>query len=208
LNAALLIVGMLVSGTAPTQSANPYARPSTGSALQSKGSKMDDLTSFATGGARVLDSKLGDITGDGRGGAVLVLDPASHDSERLGEGSARDVILLVRDASGHLSKVASNKRIVPCGSCGGVAGDPYGYVRVEAGKLMVAVGGGSRERWADEYSFTYVNARKDWFVSSVHRKVIDTETDKEKHVDLTATELGTISFSDFDPSHLPEVTFP
>jgi hypothetical protein len=206
--ALVLIVGLLVSGMIEAQSENPYARPATGEAAHTKGSNMDGLTSFATGGARILDSKFGDIGADGRMGAVLVLDPPSTGYGKLGEGAARDVVILARDAAGHLRKVASNKQLVPCETCGGIAGDPYGYMRVAAGQFTIVIGGGSRERWTDAYTFTYVGAKKDWFVSSVVRKVVDTDTDKEKHVDLTAKELGTVSFSDFDPSTLPEVTLP
>jgi len=206
--ALVFMAAMLVSGMIGAQSANPYARPPTGNAVQTKGSNMDDLTSFATAGARILDSKLGDIAGDGRGGAVLVLDPVSTSPVRLGEGPAREVVILLRNAEGHLERVASNKHLVPCGTCGGVAGDPYGYMRVVNGQFTVVIGGGSRERWTDEYTFAYVGANKDWFVSSVVRKVVDTESDREKHVDLGVKELGAVSFKDFDPGKLPEVTLP
>jgi hypothetical protein len=42
----------------------------------------------------------------------------------------------------------------------------------------------------------------------VVRRVVDTETDKEAHIALSEKELGTVSFTDFDPSKLPEVTLP
>lgn len=203
-----LVVGLLISGTIGAQSTNPYARPSTVPATHTKGSHMDDLTSFATGGARVLDSKLGEIAADGHMGALLVIEPSPSGSGRLGEGPPRDVVILVRDATGNLQKVASNRHLVPCGSCGGTSGDPYGYMSVAKGSFTVVVGGGSRERWTDEYTFSYISSKKDWFVSAVSRKVVDTVTEKEKHVSLTVNELGTITFSDFDPSKLPEVTFP
>lgn len=205
---ALLLAAMLVSGTTAAQSANPYARPKTSDAMQAKGNNMDDLKSFATGGARILDSKFGDIAGDGRDGAVVVIDPASAGNERLGEGAPREVAILTRDAAGHLQKVASNKHLVPCGTCGGIAGDPYGYMRVSKGQFTIVSGGGSRERWTDEYTFTYDSAKKCWLVSKVMRKVVDTDTDKEKHIDLTTRELGVVTFSDFDPTHLPDTTLP
>jgi len=208
LRAFLLTVAMLVSGTLVAQSANPYARPKTGDATQAKGGNMDDLESFATGGARILDSKLGDIVGDGRGGAVLVIDPASTGQARLGEGEPREVAILTRDDAGHLQKVASNRHVIRCGTCGGIAGDPYGYMRVSAGQFTIVSGGGSRERWSDEYTFTYDSDKKDWFVSTVLRKVVDTETDQEKHLTLTTREIGVVAFRDFDPAHLPDVTLP
>ncbi|TCV97219.1 uncharacterized protein YecT (DUF1311 family) [Luteibacter rhizovicinus] len=207
----------MLSGSA-SASNNPYARQpaaagATGAAVspvaaQEKGSKMDDLKAFATGGAKILDSQTGDLNGDGRADAVLVLDPPDNGNEKLGEGPARDVVLLVRDASGQLQKFAHNNRIVPCASCGGVAGDPFGYTRLEPGQFTVVNGGGGREHWADEYTFKYSAEKKDWLVAKVVRRVEDRETGKKKQLELTAKELGTVTFKDFDPSHLPEVELP
>ncbi|APG04864.1 hypothetical protein BJI69_13820 [Luteibacter rhizovicinus DSM 16549] len=169
---------------------------------------MDELTAFATHGAKLLESVKGDLTGDGQGGALLVLDPPPTVNGEPGQEPFRLVVLLLRDPTGQFKRVSENGRLVPCSRCGGAAGDPYAYSRVGKGQFTVVVGGGSRERWSDEYSFTYQATKRDWFVSSVTRKVFDTETEKEKHIDLTTQELGTISFTDFDPSHLPEVTLP
>ncbi len=202
---------LLVSGWVHAQTANPYARPtpSSTSAMQGKGMKMDDLKSFATDGERVLEYKSGALAGEGSQGVILVLDPPKTGHEKLGEGPNRNVLLLMRDGSGQLRKVASNNRIVPCSTCGGVSGDPFGYTRIIApGQFLIANGGGSREHWSDEYTFTWSASRKDWLVSRVVRKVADNETGNEKHMDLTAKDLGETSFQDFDPSNIPEVTLP
>jgi hypothetical protein len=204
-----LIALLTVPAWAHAQIANPYAKPTAApSAPQDKGTKMDDLKAFATGGGKLLESTKGDLTGDGHQGAVLIIDPPGGADAKLGEGPARDVVLVVPDASGHLQKAASNDRIVPCATCGGVAGDPYGYTRVSKGEFTIVNGGGSRERWSDEYTFTWSAAKKDWLASHVLRKASDGDTGKEKQVDLSARELGEVSFKDFDPSHLPEATLP
>jgi hypothetical protein len=205
--AALALLSL--PGWAWAQIANPYAKPAAApSAPQDKGTKMDDLKSFATGGAKILETTKGDLTGDGRQGAVLIIDPPGGENAKLGEGPARDVVLVLPDATGHLQKAASNLRIVPCATCGGVAGDPYGYTRITKGQFTIVNGGGSRERWSDEYTFTWSAARKDWLATHVIRKVSDSDTGKEKNVELSAKELGEVSFKDFDPSHLPEATLP
>lgn len=206
LAAALLLT---LPGWAGAQIANPYAKPTAApSAPQDKGTKMDDLKSFATGGARILESTKGDLKGDGRQGAVLILDPPGGTDAKLGEGPSRDVVLVVPDASGHLQKAASNARIVPCATCGGVAGDPYGYTKVGKGQFTIVNGGGSRERWSDEYTFTWSAVKKDWLASHVLRKVADGESGKEKQVDLSAKQLGDVTFGDFDPGHYPEAKLP
>jgi hypothetical protein len=208
-NRLVAIALLTAPAWAYAQVANPYAKPTAAaSAPQDKGTKMDDLKSFATGGAKVLESIKGDLTGDGRQGAVLIIDPPGGANAKLGEGPARDVLLVVPDASGHLQKAASNARIVPCATCGGIAGDPYGYTRVGKGEFTIVNGGGSRERWSDEFTFTWSAAKKDWLASHVVRKVSDDESGKEKQVDLSAKDLGGVTFKDFDPSHLPEATLP
>lgn len=168
----------------------------------------DDLKSFATGGSRILESQKGDLNNDGRPDALLVLDPPAPANAKLGEGPSRDVVLLIRDASGQLQKVASNAHIVPCEECGGTSGDPFGYSKVAPGSFTIVNGGGGREHWSDEYTFTYSADKKDWFASQVTRRVEDRETGKQKSIQLTAKDLGQVSFEKFDPSHLPEVTLP
>ena len=192
------------------QYANPYATPNraTTSAATDKGSKMDDLKSFATDGARILESKTGDLTGAGHKDVLLVLDPPTTGKEKLGEGPNRTVLLLLRDASGQLAKVTSNSHVVLCATCGGVAGDPFGYVRIDGGSFTIVNGGGSRERWSDEFTFTYAKDSQDWFVTKVNRQVSDSETGHEKKIELTPHELGKVSFRDFDPAKVQEVTLP
>lgn len=199
---------LLIGGVAHAQSANPYARPVPAKTTTPQGSTMDDLKRFATDGMSILESKNGDLTGNGGKDVLLVLDPPAAPNAKLGEGAGRRVAVLVRDASGQLHEAASNDRIVPCATCGGMAGDPFGYTRIAPGQFTIVNGGGSRERWSDEYTFTYAPDKKDWFVSHVVRRVDDTETGAHKAVDLTAKELGSTTFKAFDPSHLPEATLP
>ena len=168
----------------------------------------DDLKAFATGGARILESQKGDLNGDGRPDALLVLDPPAPADAKLGEGPAREVVVLVRDASGQLQKVASNARLVPCEQCGGSSGDPFGYSKVAPGSFTIVNGGGGREHWSDEYTFTYSAEKRDWFVTQVARKVEDSVTGRQKAIQLSAKDLGSVSFQAFDPSKLPEVTLP
>ncbi|NID13966.1 hypothetical protein [Luteibacter yeojuensis] len=169
---------------------------------------MDDLKPFAAGGAKILESTSGDLKGDGSTGVVLILAPPSAGVPESTEAPFRTVKILVRDNAGKLQEVVSNARLVPCATCGGIAGDPYGYTRIERGNFTVAIGGGSRERWSDEFTFTYVAARKNWFVTHAIRRVEDQDTGARKVIDLNAGDLGDIAFGDFDPSRLPEVALP
>ncbi|HZX78973.1 hypothetical protein [Lysobacter sp.] len=165
-------------------------------------SSAEELHAHVPEGSTLIDSVGGDLNGDGRPDALLVLDTGNGD-ERLGEGVPRTVVLLVRDASGTLQPAKRNERLVPCETCGGVAGDPYGYVRIDKDRFTVAVGGGSRERWSDDYTFTYANGG--WYVDKIVRSVVDMESGKQKRKEFTPRELGELSFEDLDPSKLEQV---
>lgn len=179
-----------------------------GFASPAQGKPMDDLTAFTAGGWKVLESKVADLDNDGRPDMLLILDPPSSGTENAAQGTARRVLILTRSAEGQLQKSAVNDRLVPCATCGGAAGDPYGYAQATAGNFKIVVGGGSREHWSDEYTFLYSTEEKDWFVQHVLRRVDDTETGKHQEVNVEGVTLGHVRFSTFDPATLPEATLP
>ncbi|PBS11713.1 hypothetical protein CMZ82_13605 [Lysobacteraceae bacterium NML93-0792] len=161
-----------------------------------------DPASFVPAGATLVDSVVGDLTGGGRSDALIVFAPASSEQDRLGEGPARTVVLLTRDQSGRLQRAAENARLIPCARCGGVAGDPYGDARIDAGTVTIAVSGGSRERWFSDYVFRYAAEQGDWLLDRVIRGVTDTQTGIQKQAELTAADFGEMPFSRFDPGSL------
>lgn len=169
----------------------------------------DDAAAFVPAGAKLLETSKGDLNGDGIADALLVVDTPAPEGLAAGEnGPHRSLLLVLGTAEGKWQLAARNDRLVPCSTCGGIAGDPFGYARVDNGTVTVVTSGGSRERWTDTYTFRYAPADKAWWVDSVSRHVIDTDTDAEKKKDFTAAELGKVRFEDFDPSTLAEVTLP
>lgn len=169
---------------------------------------MDDFKTFATGGAKLLDSKTGDLNSDGKPEALLVIDPPVTGDEKLGEGPPRTVLLLVRDAADQWQKAAQNDKIVPCAQCGGIAGDPYSYTQIAHNGFTIVTEGGSREHWSNEYTFAYSPEQKDWLLHEVKREVTDQDSGKQKQLDLTSKDFGVVTFKDFDPSKLPAVELP
>ena len=169
---------------------------------------QDNLQAFVPSGQRILASQTGDLNGDGRPDVLLVLDTSVSDHAMLGEGSARMVALLVRDAAGQLHKVATNDKLVPCAQCGGVYGDPYSYSRIDKNGLTVVTEGGSRQHWSNTYTFTYAAVRKDWLLSKVEREVVDKDTGKSKMLDLAPENFGVVTFANADPSALANVALP
>ena len=163
----------------------------------------DDPSAFVPEGATLIDTVRGDLTGRGTSDALIVFSPAAIDAQPLGNGQARTVVLLSRNASGNLQNVAENARIVPCERCGGIAGDPYAYARIEAGTVTLAVAGGSRERWFSDYVFRYAVEHGALHLERVVRGVTDIQTGAQKQAELTVADFGEIGFSDFDPETLP-----
>lgn len=168
-------------------------------------SQQDDLSRFIPAGSKQLALQRADLDGDGREDALLVIDPPKQADAKLGEGAPRIVVLLIRDASGQLQALKRSERLVPCAKCGGIAGDPFGYVRAYPGGFTVLIEGGSRERWSDEFGFAYSADQKDWLLEKAVRSVVDTDTGEDRRLDLQRKDFGAIRLEDFDRDKLPSV---
>ncbi len=190
-------------GTTGQQSAAQAPRQDAPSPRARKDAAMNELAAFVPAGAKLLDSQQGDLDGRG-GGALLVIDPPASGGEKLGEGEPRTVLLLTRDGAGALREAARNARIVPCARCGGTAGDPFGYARIDQGGFTLAVSGGSRERWSDAYTFRFDPARNGWLLDKAVREVIDNASEEYKRLELDGADFGDVTFSEFDPAALPQ----
>lgn len=193
------------SEKAKTESTTPTADATQEEASSHKEATLAELKVFDEGNSKILSSEQGDLSGNGTPGVVLVLDHLGTGAGMLGEGMPRSVLLLMRDGAGKLQIAKQNDRLVPCAQCGGVAGDPFGYLRVDRGGFAVLIEGGSRERWSDEYSFKYSADQQDWLLDQAVRAVTDTQTGEEKRIELTEKDFGTIPFEQFDPEMLPNV---
>lgn len=172
-----------------------------------KQSTKDELQVFEVDGMRILDSQVGDLNGDGRLDALIVLDPPSTD-EMAGQGPSRTVLLAIRNAQGHLQVAARNDKIVLCHRCGGLAGDPFGYARIDKGGFTLVTEGGSRGHWWNRYTFKYTAAQGNWLIEEVQRGVKDSIDGSAIELTLTDEKLGIVRFADFDSSTLPQVTLP
>ena len=197
---------LLEDGDPPRTARRAHAIDPPRESVSSGEAPSTDASAFVPEGATVVDVVHGDLTGRGGADVLLVIAPDVGTHEALGEGRARSVILLTRDASGELRKSAENSRIVPCVRCGGLAGDPYGYARIEAGTVTVSVSGGSRERWFDDYIFRYSATTSTWQLHRVVRGVTDTQTGAQKQMELSEEEFGDVAFADFEPAALSAVS--
>lgn len=192
----------IAAPTAQKQSLEPPLGTAPSNFQDSSGDNLEALIPKA---ASILISQASDLNRDGRMDAVIVVDPVHSGSEMLGEGSARIVMLLIRDATGQLHNLKQNDALVPCEQCGGLAGDPFGYVQAKNDTFTIAIGGGSRERWWAEYTFSYAPDLEDWLLHKIERGVSDQFSDKKKLETLGPKDFGRMRFADFDPSRLPDL---
>jgi len=154
-----------------------------------------------------MNFQIGDLNGDGRLDALVVLDQPEP-GNALDGGPPRTVVLAVADAAGQLRKATQNDKIIPCRDCGGIGRDPFGYSRIDKDGFTLLTEGGSREHWWSEYTFKYTADAKSWTLAKVWRGASDTVTKESKEVTWTAKDFGVVKFEDFDPSTLSEVHLP
>lgn len=189
------------SKTAPIETASSEAAPSQ-SPVQ-KDFAMNNPADFAPPGEKILDSQQGDLDGQGSKGVLLVLAPPATRAD-----DPRTVMLLLGTESGALKRAAENSRIVPCAACGGLAGDPYAFSRIEKGRFTIAISGGSRQRWSAEYLFQYSPQSRDWYLQQAKREAYDQVSEDLISKTFTPKDFGQVSFADFDPSIIGEVVLP
>lgn len=189
----------------PVSSQQNQAQTAPATPTQQGNATVQNVASFVPSGMETVDTLRGDLTGTGRSDALLVVSPPTSAGDKLGQGAPRTVILLTQDESGELHKAAENAHIVPCANCGGMAGDPYAFSRIEKGQFTISISGGSRERWADDFTFRYAPANKSWLLEKVVRELTDTQSGQHKQLELTAKDFGQVTFADFDPAKLPKV---
>lgn len=185
------------------QDARPSVeRPSTVAQAASKdGRGMHVLESFIATGQRMLDSTSGPLLGAGSAGVVLVTEPSQPSTAPGADLQGRGVLLVDVGAGGPVM-LGRNDRIVPCSTCGGIAGDPYADTEVGDGRFTLFIEGGSRERWSHAYTFVHEPAARRFVLERATRRVVDTLTGAEAHSDLDPQDFGVITFEAFDPEQL------
>jgi len=153
---------------------------------------------FVLKGYETLDYITGDINGDKRPDAILILK-VLEESNNTSDEPKRPLIILTRQDNGKLKSVKRNDDLVLCRQCGGVYGDPYENTTIGGNGFTLEFYGGSSWRWGYTYRFSWQAAKKNWFL--VNEKQISFQAgDPEsttKEVQIKAAELGEISIDDY-----------
>lgn len=107
--------------------------------------------SLVPAGFKLLGQAAGDLDGDRRPDLVVVVGSLKEGTGEPSEWAShprRRLIAARRLADGKLQVMATSDRAVMCEHCGGVFGEPFEGLKIEAGELVVSHYGGSRNRWS------------------------------------------------------------
>jgi hypothetical protein len=159
----------------------------------------EELMPFVPAGHEALDFAMGDLDGDGREDAVLILRGPAELQKKDDMDARRPLILLIRQRDGRLKQERRTDRLVYCRTCGGMMGDPYMHTVVGKGRFTVSHYGGSASRWAIDYTFAYDPAAKEWFLdleesASFHASEPDETRESST---LTREQLGDFALEAF-----------
>ena len=156
---------------------------------------------FVLKGYEMLDYIAGDLNGDKKPDAILILKIMGEDTMTMGE-SIRPFIVLIRQANSKLKQVKRNDNVVLCRQCGGVFGDPYETTTIAGSGFGISFYGGSSSRWGYTYSFAYKPAKNNWYLikeEQISFQSGDPET-TTKQVDIDEAELGDMPLENFNSS--------
>ncbi len=154
---------------------------------------------FVVKGYEMMDYITGDLNGDKRPDAILILKVPGEDSV-IGNIPARPLILLLRQANGSLKAIKRNDQMILCHQCGGVFGDPYEDTRISKNSFVINFYGGSNWRWGIEYTFRYDAASNNWLLMKEKQENYQSG-DPEKTMKVThigPAELAGINFDNFN----------
>ena len=160
---------------------------------------------FVVKGYEMMDYITGDLNGDKRPDAILILKQLGEDTVSSMEGN-RPFIILIRQANGILKQVKRNDSAMLCRQCGGAFGDPYDHMTISKNGFTIDFYGGSSWRWGYTYRFNYKSAKNNWYL--VNEKEIsyqDGDPEKtSKEAVIGETELEEVTIDNF--SAMPTYT--
>ena len=159
-----------------------------------------EAKSFVLKGYEMMDYVTGDLNGDKRADAILILKVKGEDT--VNDDANRPFIILIRQPNGKLKSERRNDSAIMCYHCGGVFGDPYESTSIENNGFTLNFYGGSNDRWGYTYFFSYDAKTKNWALIK-EKDVSYRSTDPENTTQETtigAAELEGISIRNFNSS--------
>ncbi len=157
-----------------------------------------EAKSFLLHGYEMLDYVTGDLNGDKKTDAILILKIPGEDTAT--EDVKRPLLILIRQVNGKLKQEKRNDDVIMCRQCGGVFGDPYEGTEITGNGITINFYGGSSWRWGYTYKFAYKTAKRNWYLIN-EKQISYHNTEPEinvKEVEIPEAELGEIPFEKFN----------
>lgn len=82
------------------------------------------------------------------------------------EEMPRPLVILETQGSGKFDIALRNDKVILCGTCGGIFGDPLDLIETGDKSFTISHYGGSRYRWTRHISFEFDGDKGGWFLSS------------------------------------------
>ena len=157
-----------------------------------------EAKSFIVKGFEPLDYIAGDLNGDKKKDAILILKTPGEDT-MMDQFLNRPFLLLIRQADGKLQQVVRNDFMILCRQCGGVFGDPYNGIKLSPAGFNLSFYGGSSWRWSYDYQFVYRATGKSWFlVKEKESNYHSGDPEKTmKNIVITEAEAGPVTIDKF-----------
>lgn len=155
---------------------------------------------FLISGYEMLDYVAGDLNGDKKADAILILKKQGE--EEITDEAKRPLLILIRQANGKLKQEKRNDDVIMCRQCGGVFGDPYDATTIANNGFVINFYGGSSWRWGYEYSFAYRAVAKNWNLikeKQISFQAGDPENTTKETV-IEQAELGDVTIEKFNSS--------
>jgi len=164
-----------------------------------------DISCFLPKGTTVRLEQRGDMDGDGDIDVLVVLQKSNSDVHRF---EPRTLMVLRRDADGHLQKAGAGKNAILCQACGGMMGDPLQGIRIDSAGFTLRFEGGSRELWSQEYRFVYSAHAHAWILHEINGAASNRLNGSSSTDRLGQNDFGLVSLGQFDPIGFPANALP
>lgn len=160
-----------------------------------------EAKSFIIKSFEPLDYIAGDLNGDKKQDAILILKTPGEDT-MMDQFLNRPFLLLIRQADGKLQQVVRNDSIILCRQCGGVFGDPYNGIKLTPTGFNLSFYGGSSWRWSYDYQFVYRATGKSWFLLKEKQSNYHSGDPEKtmKNIVITEAEAGPVTIDKFNAS--------
>jgi hypothetical protein len=177
---------------------------------------VNEPAEFAPAGWRMEKEilKEGDLNGDGRPDAALVITSGEAGVNAKGESTfvKHVLVLALRGSDGKLHRSVVSDAAVLDGNEGGVFGDPFDSLLIERGAVVISHYGGSRDRWSYTHRYRFQNGQ--WMLIGLtlgNTDTLDLEHFDDQDINLSTGLVNSHEKGESDPpqgrkSRKPEIS--